>query len=106
VSQRFTYRNPKILAHARGQACTNCGCEDGTTVAAHSNLSEHGKGRGIKAHDIFCAFLCHNCHTWLDQGIGRDLTGVWQGDKADKREMFMRAMTATHIILLRDGVLK
>jgi len=106
VNQRFTYRNPKILAHARGQSCTNCGCEDGTTVAAHSNFSEHGKGRGIKAHDLFSAYLCNRCHSWLDQGTGSDPTGVWQGDKEDKREMFMRAMFKTQLILVRDGVMK
>lgn len=106
MNQRFTYRNPKILQHAKGRPCTNCNREDGTTVAAHSNLAEHGKGKGIKAHDLFSAFLCHACHSWLDQGTGRDPTGIWQSDKMDKREMFMRAMHKTMLILLRDGVLK
>jgi hypothetical protein len=27
--QKFTYRNPKILAHANGQECQNCGNQDG-----------------------------------------------------------------------------
>jgi hypothetical protein len=42
----------------------------------------------------------------LDQGTGRDPTDVWQGDFEDKREMFMRSMHKTQLILLRDGVLK
>lgn len=45
-----------------------CGSQDGTVVAAHSNLLEHGKGRGLKAHDGMHAWLCYRCHTELDQG--------------------------------------
>lgn len=62
------YRNPKILDNAKWSSCTMCGANDGTIVAAHSNLLEHGKGRGIKAHDCFVAYLCHSCHTGYDTG--------------------------------------
>ena len=62
------YRNEKLLASANGRRCAMCGAMDGTTVAAHSNLLEHGKGRGIKAHDCFVAYLCHRCHTGYDSG--------------------------------------
>jgi len=106
-AQRFEYRNPKILAHAKGQPCQNCGREDGSTVAAHSNLAEHGKAKGMKAHDIFVAYLCSTaCHPWLDHGTGSDPTGTWQSDRGDKREMFMKAMFKTQVILLRDGVMR
>lgn len=106
MNQRYTYRNPKILAHARGQACTNCGTQDDTTVAAHSNLQEHGKGRGLKAHDIYVAYLCHACHRWLDAvGNLRDPTGLYYSNATDKREMFTRAMHKTLLILVKDGVL-
>lgn len=104
--QKFHYVNPKIHAHANGKSCQNCCAEDGTIVCAHSNLGEHGKSRGMKSHSIFVAYLCHRCHSWLDQGAGSDPTGVWQGDKEDKREMFIRAMFKTQLILVRDGVLK
>lgn len=68
------YRNAKLLAAAKNRACTMCRTQDGTTVAAHSNLLEHGKGRGIKAHDCFVAYLCHRCHTGYDNGhIGQHL---------------------------------
>jgi len=58
----------KFLDLAEGQACVMCGCDDGTVVAAHSNLLEHGKGKGIKAHDGMSAWLCYRCHTEYDQG--------------------------------------
>jgi hypothetical protein len=45
-----------------------CGNQDGTVVAAHSNLLEHGKGRSIKAHDGMHAWLCYACHVSYDQG--------------------------------------
>ena len=47
--------------------CQNCYIE-GQTQAAHSNWSEHGKGRGIKASDEYTAALCQTCHTELDSG--------------------------------------
>ena len=46
----------------------NCGAQDGTVVAAHSNQLRDGKGRGIKAHDYRIAALCYRCHSDLDQG--------------------------------------
>ena len=104
--QKFTYRNPKILAHANGQQCQNCGCNDGTVVACHSNQQEHGKGRGIKAHDVFVAFLCGNCHYWLDFGTGKDPTVLYNSNRTEKNEMFTRAFQKTLLILLKDGVLK
>lgn len=111
-AQRFEYRNPKILAHAKGQPCQNCGREDGSTVAAHSNSAEHGKAKGMKAHDLFVAFLCtgngsrQGCHDWLDSESHRpDPTGVYSPMRADKREMFLNAMFKTQVILLRDRII-
>jgi hypothetical protein len=107
MNQRFTYRNPKILAHANGQACQNCGAQDGTVVAAHSNLPEHGRGSHHKSHDFFAAFLCFRCHTYLDSaGKLKDPTGRFDATWQDKREMFLSAMFKTQIILLRDGVIR
>lgn len=39
-----------------------------TTVPCHSNASIHGKGRGIKAHDVYTVPGCWRCHAVLDQG--------------------------------------
>lgn len=61
------YRNRRILDEARNHPCQVCGADDGTIVAAHSNSQRHGKGMGIKAHDIVC-YACATCHRFIDQG--------------------------------------
>ena len=48
--------------------CQNCGSQDGTICAAHSNQMRDGKGKGIKAHDYRIAALCFRCHSELDRG--------------------------------------
>lgn len=63
------YRNKKLTQSANHESCVSCGADDGTIVWAHSNQYLHGKGRGIKAHDIFGAYLCHKCHGWLDGNL-------------------------------------
>lgn len=63
------YRNQKLLEIVRKSPCQNCGSQDGTVCAAHSNQARDGKGKGIKAHDYRIAALCHRCHHELDQGI-------------------------------------
>jgi hypothetical protein len=87
-------RSKPLLALAKGQPCMNCGCE-GTTVAAHSNMLIHGKGKGIKAHDCFTAWLCAACHSWLDQGRGMDPTGLYDDTREDKASMWRRAFYRT-----------
>ena len=67
--QKFQYiRSPALLKACRAIPCTNCGRDDGTVCAAHSNQAKHGKGRSIKASDVFVASLCFLCHSELDQG--------------------------------------
>jgi len=61
------YRSKTHLKNVASLLCQHCG-RDGTVQAAHSNWSEHGKGRGIKASDIYTAALCQDCHHSLDQG--------------------------------------
>lgn len=87
---------------AKHYPCMHCG-EHGMSVAAHSNQQQHGKGIGTKAHDCFVAFICHRCHTWLDQGTGMDPTGVYSGSGEDKAEMWRRAHDRTLLALFRDG---
>jgi len=62
------YRSKKLLEIVRQSPCQNCGAQDGTIVAAHSNQLRDGKGRGIKADDYRIAALCFRCHSELDQG--------------------------------------
>ena len=99
-------RVPALLRLARDQACANCGAQDGTVVAAHSNHVDHGKGWAIKANDCFTAHLCWKCHAWLDQGKGSDPTGVWGDGREDKLAMFRRAMDKTTLRLWKSGAIK
>lgn len=67
------YRDPTLLAMAAGRPCLllvpgNCNHRQDTTVAAHSNLLAHGKGKSRKADDCYSAWGCAACHSWLDQG--------------------------------------
>lgn len=95
----MTYRNRRLLDLARGESCTNCGAEDETIVAAHSNLPEHGKAVSLKSHDCYVAFICHRCHAWLDQGHGMDPTDTYNGTRHDKKIMFRRCMDRTMLRL-------
>lgn len=90
------YRNKKLLQAARDEDCKNCGRRDGTVVAAHSNDRMHGKGVGLKSHDIFIADLCFKCHTDYDRGAFVDV------DQSD----FDRAMVKTILNRLERGILK
>ena len=98
------YESKKLLQSARGRACQNCGCEDGTTVSAHANWQQYGKGRGLKAHDWAIAWLCHGCHTWLDMPAQLDPTQRYA--KFDTGEMWQSAHVKTLTILFNEGVLK
>lgn len=91
----MNYRNRKLLDAARDQPCMCCGIQDGTIVAAHSNQSRHGKGMSIKAHDCFIAFLCHRCHSELDQGS--------KLSKEERIEMWQQAYDRTMLHLWQTG---
>jgi hypothetical protein len=82
------HRSRRLLDMARDQACVMCGSRDGTIVAAHSNLLEHGKGRSIKADDGMSAWLCYRCHTEYDQGSSMS--------KAEKRDFILTAICKTY----------
>ena len=67
------WRCPALLEMARGRPCLLmvpgvCSHRIDTVVAAHSNLSRHGKAGVRKADDCFTVAACHSCHAWLDQG--------------------------------------
>jgi len=65
----LNYRNSKLTEVVRQLPCQQCGIQDGTVVAAHSNQLRDGKGKGIKSSDAMIAALCYNCHHELDQGL-------------------------------------
>lgn len=67
------YRDPALLEMANGRPCllmvpAVCNHRTDTTVAAHSNHQEHGKGMGRKADDCYVVDACSACHYWLDFG--------------------------------------
>lgn len=68
ISKTQYIRSAKLMQAYRKIPCQHCGIDDGTVCGAHSNQAKHGKGRGIKASDIYCASLCHACHMAVDQG--------------------------------------
>ena len=84
------YRDPNLLKLAKNEKCLlqiadDClGDEGSTTVAAHSNLGEHGKGMGMKAEDCYSVWACHRCHSLFDQG--KDLT------RQEKEKIFYPAL--------------
>jgi len=99
------YRNTKILASAEGKNCTMrspmCNGDPNTVVWCHSNFSEHGKGVGLKAHDIFGFFGCSGCHQWFDIDSRRNAD-----DAPMRRLAFYRANAESLLILVQEGVLK
>lgn len=92
------FRSRRLLDRANGAPCANCGAEDGTTVPAHSNHLEDGKGTGLKAHDLV-AHLCYACHNIVD---GR-VPAVTQ---AERDLIFYRAVYRTVVYNLQNGYLK
>lgn len=58
-------RSTKRLNEIRALPCVRCGYPN--SQAAHSNSSKHGKGRGIKASDLYTVPLCYACHAAFDK---------------------------------------
>lgn len=99
------YESKKLTNSARGRTCQNCGNQNETTVSAHANWSEYGKGRGLKAHDWAIAWLCHDCHMWCDNPcLDLDPSGLYYQDQA--QNMWQSAHVKTLTILFNEGVIK
>ena len=102
----MTYRNKKLTQSAKHEACVSCGADDGTIVWAHSNEQRHGKGMGIKAHDLFGAYLCHQCHAAFD----RNETWVRLGkndqfERVSSKEWFREQWEKSMLIACEKGYL-
>lgn len=66
--EKFTYvRSRPLLNAIKTLECQHCGAS-GPSDPAHSNQSCHGKGKGVKASDVFAAALCRHDHNAIDQG--------------------------------------
>lgn len=92
-------RSKRIMKSAAGEQCTInspvCTGNPETTVCAHSNWNEHGKAMSQKAHDVFVAYSCADCHAWLDQG---------PAPREEKREYWHRGHALTLIRLIEKGI--
>lgn len=93
------FRCPTILdLAAKAPVCMNPGCStwnNAQVVACHSNHQRHGKGIGIKAHDI-PVYLCGACHDKLD---GR--AKGW--DQVQREQVWAEALFQTMLWLLSSG---
>ena len=93
-----------IRASAKDEQCTLrfpvCNFDSATTVWAHSNRYEDGKGMGIKANDQEGCYSCSACHAFLDGGYAghmpRPMVDVY----------FDIARTASQKILRRKGLMQ
>jgi hypothetical protein len=96
----------KIRQSARGEDCTInlpgvCNYNPETSVWAHSNRYEHGKGMGLKAKDEHGAYACYDCHMVYDRQKKRpehlSLDNV--------EEAFTMAMLKSRQILKNKGLI-
>ena len=94
----MTFRAPKLLKAANGRPCVLCG-NVGTTIAAHSNSLEHGRGFAYKSPDYFTAYVCQICHDEID-GRSGSLT------KEQKRDKWLSAFIRTVAIWFEEEIVK
>ena len=95
-AREVTYRSARLLKAAQDRACVLCGSY-GTTVAAHSNSLEHGRGFAHKAPDYYVAYVCLHCHDEIDGRAG-GLT------KDEKRHRWLSAFARTVAIWFEEGL--
>ena len=72
-------------------SCVECGKRP--VDIAHSNFSEHGKGKGIKADDSYTVALCRGCHQKFDSfamGLNREQAKAKFADWLIKTNMALR----------------
>lgn len=98
---KFVYvRSQALLDNVKQLDCTHCN-RHGPSDPAHSNWAIHGKGKSVKASDIFIAALCRLCHRRLDQG--RHLTEEerqrmwWHAHVWTVKEMLGRSLWPLHL---------
>ena len=85
-------RDLKRLAAVRKLPCVRCG--NPHSQAAHSNSAKHGKGRGIKASDLFVIPLCFKCHAAFDR--------FELGNRAESEAMFNQWLVKTNRMLVME----
>lgn len=101
--EEIMVRIPELLAIARGKKCQIripgiCNGNPETTVAAHSNWYENGKGGALRAHDCFAAWACSACHFEIDQGKLLDYE--------EKKIYWQRGFERTLVAMFEQGILE
>ena len=91
----------KIRDSARGEYCTmispRCSGDPAKVALRHSNLLEHGKGRGIKASDLEAFYGCTECEDWFtDPDVPRET----------RYNYYKFAKNNTHIRLKEKGLIE
>ena len=85
-------RDAKRLAAIRKLPCIRCG--NPNSQAAHSNSAKHGKGRSIKASDLFAIPLCFKCHAAFDR--------FELGNRAESEAMFEKWLVRVDRMLVME----
>ena len=100
---KFDYVLDKRLRDmCRAMECMLCGVH-GRSTWAHSNQAIRGKGRNIKASDVYVAALCPECHHEIDEGhrwSQEVKVAAWNAEvdrkKADKLARRMKRRTTKY----------
>ena len=93
---------------AKGRECQArivgvCNYDPETTVLAHMN----GAGMALKSSDLFGAFCCSACHSWLDSGYVRSpYSGVTRPPRMMRDLYHLEAIIRTQQIWLKEGLIK
>lgn len=87
-----------IQESARGKDCQVrvpgvCNFNSETTVLGHVN----GAGTGTKNDDLFAAFVCSDCHSWLDGGYAQ--VGA---TRAERDLLHLQGVVRTQKIMLEE----
>lgn len=96
----MTYRNERYLLLLRAFHCMLqvpgfcLKMKSRHSVACHSNLQRHERGKDHKSADVFAVAGCVACHAWLDSGI--------YGTREEKEAAFVAALERTQDLMLRD----
>lgn len=93
----MTYRNESLTRVARDAPCQVklpgvCNGNPATSVWAHSNALEHGRGYAHPAHDCFGTIACSACHDAIDgrtSGLTKEWKRYWWRVGADNTVLYL-----------------
>lgn len=95
----MNYVNRKLRDLWGGQPCFLAIpeiCTGRAQAPCHSNDSQHGKGKSIKAHDVYAVPGCEACHRAIDSG--KDLP------RAERYRIWMDAWQRWVLVMFQTGL--